>query len=133
MQDLYGTTADVHSRKVFTGRSIAHGHRTRAQRALAAADVFDGKATVDDFTQRQVAALFRISVPSVQKARRVNGDRVKRWQIEQGESLNGVMPNGNANGLTRAWLRASSAERAALGRVVGIDAIWDRAIAPNIV
>ena len=132
--DLHGSAAGVQPpRELFTGRNVAHAHRTAAQRALLAADLFDGKAGIIKPTQRQVAAVAGVSVPSVQKARRVNGNGLARERIRLGASLNEVVPAGNGNGLAKAWRKASSAERAALGRIVGIDAIWDRAIAPNIV
>jgi hypothetical protein len=115
---------------VVSGRNIAHVRRTAAQRALLAADILDGKVRLEDLTQLQLAAILHVSVPSIQTARRINGNAALRDKIASGIALNAVMPTGN--GLVKAWHDASALERAGLARIVGVDEIWDTAIEPVI-
>ena len=113
---------------IVTGRSIAHTKRTAGQRALLAADILAGKVRIDKPTMKQVASLLHVSVPYVQAALRINGDHRTRERIARGTAFNQVKPNG----LSRAWAKASPAERAQLGQLVGPDVIWDEAVSPAI-
>lgn len=113
-----------------TGRDIAHRPRTVAQRALLAADLLAGKIRVEGLTQLQIAAVCRVSVPSIQMAKRINGNTVIRDKIASGVALNAVMPA--SNGVVAAWTQASASELAGLGRIVGVDEVWNKAIVPAI-
>jgi hypothetical protein len=53
-----------------------------------------------------------------------------RARVAAGELT--IAQAAKANGLYAAWVEASPDEKAALGRIVGVDAIWDNMIQPSI-
>ena len=77
----------------------------------------------------------RTSNPTVALAARVFG--VSEPLIR--EALKRRRKNGNGTSapnltvLSRAWSRATPAVRAEFGRVVGVNVVWDDAVAPNLI
>lgn len=71
--------------RIVIGRSLAHGKRDPAERALLGADLFRGRCVLGRLTVRQLAALTGASVPYVTAAIRVAADPGRRRQVERGE------------------------------------------------
>jgi len=109
-------TSPAHLRHI-TGQYLARAHLTRRQRARLAAELANGAAVLSPPTVKQAAALARVSVFDVSKARR-----------------NGKPGNGRSNGHEETLAdhigRCSPAERLEAGRKVGPAVIWDTMISP---
>lgn len=69
-----------------------------------------------------------VSTPYVQFALRLKQETRARVATGELSLLDAV----KANGLLTAWIAATPAEKAALGSIVGVNEIWDRAIFPSI-
>ena len=111
-----------------TGRNLAHSHRSGSQRAGLAAQLVLGEATLVKPTITQIAAVTCVSLPYVQVALKLSQttrDRVVKGELSLPEAA-------RANGLLAAWLTSTPEEKAALGIAVGVNEVWDRAIAPAI-
>jgi hypothetical protein len=111
-----------------TGRNIAHGHRDPGQRGALGAQLVLGEAHHTKPTILQVAAILHVSVPYVRLA--LDLQPGTRARVAAGEIS--LSTAAQANGLLASWIAATPEERAALGIAVGVDRIWDGAIAPSI-
>jgi hypothetical protein len=101
-----------------TGQYLARAALTRRQRAKLAAALSKGTTVVAPLTVKQSAALARVSVADVSKAR-------------NGKHGNG-RSNGHAESLADHIARSSPAERLAAARIVGPAELWDTMISPVI-
>jgi hypothetical protein len=111
-----------------TGRNLAHAHRSASERAALAAQLVLGEARLVKPTITQVAAITLVSLPYVQVALKLS--ETTRYRVVKGELS---LPDAaRANGLLSAWLTSTPEEKAALGVAVGVNAVWDEAIAPAI-
>jgi hypothetical protein len=111
-----------------TGRNLAHAHRSASERAAIAAQLVLGEAELVKPTITQIVPVAHVSKSYVRFALELTPatrDRVAVGEITLSEAA-------KANGLLSAWLAASSAEKVALGAVVGVNAVWDEVIAPSI-
>jgi hypothetical protein len=99
-----------------TGQYLAKAHLTKRQRAKLAADLTTGTAVINPLTVKQAAAVARVPVFNVSRARR-NGKR-------------GNGRNGHGESLAEHFARCTEAERAEAARAIGIDVVWDRMISP---
>jgi hypothetical protein len=113
---------------LITGRNLAHAHRDAGERAGIAAQLILGEATLIKPTIVQTAAIARVCIPYIQTALHLKA--ATRLRVATGTLS--LVDAAKANGLLVAWLAASSDEKAALGSIVGVDAIWDSVISPAI-
>jgi hypothetical protein len=111
-----------------TGRNIAHVRRDASQRAGIAAQLVLGEIELIKPTVVQTVAIAHISQPYINFALRLSAET--RARLAAGELS--LADAAKANGLLTAWLAATPTEQAALGAVVGVNKIWDAAIAPLI-
>jgi hypothetical protein len=123
-----GNGAPIGPPFLVTGRDIAHSHRTPSQRAALAAQLVLGEAKLTKPTITQVVEIVRVSGPYVRFAMRLKENT--RERVGDGELP--LAAAARANGLLAAWLDATPEEQAALGTAVGVNAIWNCAIAPSI-
>jgi hypothetical protein len=129
-QFVVDTTSSVNfnsGRPIF-GRDIAHSHRSAGERAALAAQLIVGERTLCQPTATQVGPIVRASLPYIHIARLLKP--ATRMRVARGELS--LVEASKANGLLEAWYSASPDERAALGSVVGVDAVWDAVISPAI-
>jgi hypothetical protein len=111
-------TSAAHQHHI-TGQYLARAHLTRRQRTRLAAELANGAAVLSPPTVKQAAALARVSVFDVSKARR-NGKHSNRRS------------NGHEETLAAHMERTSPAEWQSAARIYGVDRIWDQMIAPVI-
>jgi len=126
-RDLYPATGlpvntsparGISSPRLISAQTIAKGHWQPHQRAREAAAWISGRAHVKPTTVL-ASKVFGVSVPLIRNAlRRENG--------------NGTLAPTNLTLLGRAWNRATPAERAEFGRAIGVNVVWDEAVAPNL-
>ena len=110
---------------VVTGQQIARSHWDQRYRVRLAAGWRLSLVRVEPPTTKMAAEVFGVSAPEVAAAieelapavteRKANGNSVPALDL-----------------LLHHWRRASSEERAAFGRAVGVSVLWDCAINPNI-
>jgi hypothetical protein len=98
-----------------TGQYLARNQLGKRPRARLAADISAGKVIVTDFTIKQLANICRVSIPYIAKARQ--GGRKLQDPVAR---------------LLRDWDTATSEQRVAFARIVGVDQVWDAMIAPVI-
>jgi len=113
------TSAPEHPVRRVSGRSLAHAHLNRRQRAKLAAALVDGSAEIFPPTVKQAAMLAAVPVVAVTQARRGNGNGRSKLK-HNGETL------------AEHIARSSPAERIEAARAVGIDTLWDSMISPVI-
>jgi hypothetical protein len=97
-----------------TGQYIAKAHLTRRQRVKLAVALSKGAAVVAPLTVKQAAAVMKVSMFGVSKARH-----------------NGKRANGHES-LAEHIARSTAAERLEAARSYGVDRLWDTMIAPVI-
>jgi hypothetical protein len=115
-----------------TGRYFAHNHLSKVKRAFLGTDVKAGKAQPVELTDKQIAALVGVSVPYLAAAEHVALEQPHlRPAIEGGFKplLDAVPPPGRAERLATMWATASADERRAFVKMVGVDAMFDVAVA----
>jgi len=115
-----------------TGRNLAHARRTAVERALAAADLHVGRLSLVEPTVIQAAALARVSVGYAHAAIAIVNDAKARAAVIRGRIPLLVASWSGSESLANHFLRSSRQERAALSETVGLDAIWDECVVPNI-
>jgi len=111
-----------------TGRWIAHASLNASERAAVGAQLVLSEAQLVRPTATQVGAILHVSAPYLGLALKLapeTRDRVAMGELSLTDAAKG-------NGLVTAWLVATPDERCALGRAVGIDAIWDASIEPSL-
>jgi hypothetical protein len=108
------------SSRLISAQSIAKARLQPRQRARLAADWVDGSAQIKP-TIALAARVLRVSVPLIYEALK-----------HQRNNGNGTSAPTALVRLSQAWDRATPAERAAFGRAIGVDVIWDDAIALNL-
>jgi hypothetical protein len=102
---------DDHPREV-SGQFLARNRLSARDRARLAADIIGGQVTIRNLTYRQTARLCRVSEPYIAAVRRP--------------------PPSACDLLVQHWDAATGAERIEFARRVGVDRIFDTAIAPVI-
>ena len=95
-----------------SGQFLARNRLNARDRARLAAGIIGGEVTIQDLTVRQTARLCRVSEPYVAAVRRP--------------------PPSACDLLVRDWNAATGAERIEFARRIGVDRIFDGAIAPVI-
>jgi hypothetical protein len=113
-----------------TARNAAHGHRTAAERAFAAADWVLGRIDVVKPTERLAGFAFHVSAPYVRAALAISKDPVLRSQVVN-ERLP-LLKAANSESLVSRFVRATPAEWLEVARTIGADVIWDAMIIPII-
>src|SRR5262249_54001971 len=103
-----------------SGRSLAHTHLTRRQRAELAADLVEGRVEIRP-TTKQAADLTGVPPAEVTKARRANGNGKSRRPSSKATET-----------LADHIARSSPAERIEAARTLGPSLIWDSMIDPVI-
>jgi hypothetical protein len=128
---LFKPQTPLTSTQAITGRNIAHSPRGATQRAVLAAELVLGERLLVDPTILQSAAVCRVCRPYVQAV--LKADAGLRAELVAGTAEIGELlrPAGERE-LAQAWHAASPRERAAFGAHVGIDELWDDAIAPAL-
>jgi hypothetical protein len=112
-QSIYqGTPTPQEPARHVTGQYLAKNRLNARDRARLAAGIIGGQVTVRNLTVRQTARLCRVSETYV-AALKATTDR-------------------RADLLVRDWNAATDAERIEFARRVGVDRIFDGAIAPVI-
>jgi hypothetical protein len=110
------------------GRDIAHSHRSAGERGAVAAQLSLSERQLVQPTAKQAALILHASAPYVHIARLLKP--ATRAKVARGEIS--LTQAAKTNGLYEAWLLASDEEKAALGVAVGVNTVWDEAIAPSI-
>jgi hypothetical protein len=105
------------SRKI-SAQSIAKSHWQPQERARHAADWVSGNAQIKP-TVALASRVLGVSEPLIREA-------LKRHH-HNGNST----PTALAR-LSQAWARATPTERAEFGRAIGVNVVWDDAVAPNL-
>jgi hypothetical protein len=133
------TTVKVEPR-VMKGSSLAWAKRGAALRALDAADLYLGRARLGGLTKRQAATLARVSVTYLEYALAVAKKKVLRNDVKDGylplaDAATKARPLTlpKSTNLIKAYAKATAEERLELGRVVGVDRVFDETIAPTLV
>ncbi len=103
------STAFLTTRLPVTGEYLAKNKLTARARARLAADILDRRAEISELTVTPVARLCRVSVPTINAARRSPSDK-----------------------LVKAWNEAGKSDRVQFAHRVGIARVWDDAIAAAI-
>jgi hypothetical protein len=120
-------------RPTITGRDIAHGKRTVAERALGAADNHLGRIAVVEPTIGQAADLWRVCRPYVAAAVRIADDDAARAAVLAGETpILDVAKAANTETLAQHFARTTPAEWLEAARVIGPANVWDHMIAPLV-
>jgi hypothetical protein len=122
-----------------TGRNIAQAHRTPSQLAGLAGQWVLGEAAVAPPTIKQAARLFQVCVPYVNEALELTADQradlvagcltvrfLRNWPDRT------ICWSSPPDLLVSTWGLAGDAERIEFARRVGVDRIFDAAIAPVI-
>ncbi len=118
-----------------TGRNLAHGKRSVAQRAFIAADLHRGRASLMSPTIRQAAILANICVPYVAAAVVIADDLDTRGAVLTGDVslLDAAKTKKHpAESLAEHMQRATHAEWLEAARTIGTAPIWDYMISPLI-
>jgi hypothetical protein len=110
------------------GRFLAHARLTASRRAGLAAQLVLNELRLFKPTIRQATAITHVSPAYAQLALRMQP--ATRAKVAWGQ-LN-LIQASKMNGLFEAWLTASPDEKAAFGVAVGVNEVWDEAIAPSI-
>jgi hypothetical protein len=118
------TTAQI------SGRNLAHGHRSKAERVLTAADLIDGRLVLIKPTATQAAKLLDISLPYVFAATKVAWSPERRRAVLAGEVPLYRVADGES--LADRFRRASRGERLLAAHELGPELIWDQMIAPIV-
>jgi hypothetical protein len=116
--------------QAISGRNIAHGHRSKAQRAAIAAQLHLGEIALERPTVTQVRDLCGVSVKYIQAALRADPEH-RRLLAADALSIPQVDPPASVS-LARQWRAATAAERAAFAKRVGVDRLWDQSLAPAL-
>jgi len=112
-------TAPVRSTRLISAQSIAKAHWGPRQRAREAAAWVSGRAQIKA-TVALASTVFNVSEPLIH-------DALKREK----NVTSTLLPTALFH-LGWAWDRATPAERAAFGRPIGVNIVWDDAVAPNL-
>jgi hypothetical protein len=113
-------TVNLLALRKISAQSIAKGHRQPRELARLAADWVSGSAQVKP-TIALASRVFHVSEPLIRgelRHHRGNG--------------NGTSAPTALFRLSQAWNRATPAERAEFGRAIGVNVVWDDAVAPNL-
>src|SRR4051812_31391556 len=94
-------------------RNLAKAERSIEERAYLATLWLKNLLDIDRRTGALASAIFEISSATISRA--LAEDRATTVEL-----------------LAHHWRHASIEERAAFGRVIGVDCVWDCAIAPNV-
>jgi hypothetical protein len=94
-----------------TGLNLSKGRRTKAQRISLAEAIHAGKVEVTRPTMKQSAALSRVSIADVYRARK---------------------PKPKPLSLAEHLANSSPAERIEAARALGVDVVWDTMILPIV-
>ena len=97
-----------------TGQSLAKGRRTKAQRISLAEALHAGKVEVTKPTLKQSAALARLPVHKIYRARQAR------------------KPKPTTPSLAEHLVNSSPAERIDAARALGVDVVWDTMILPIV-
>jgi hypothetical protein len=125
------TSAPEHPVRRVSGRSLAHAHLNRRQRAKLAAALVDGSAEIFPPTVKQAAMLADVPVVAVTQVRRTNGN----GHADANANASGSGPDQPGyydETLAQHILRSSLAERIEAVRVVGVDVVWDTMVSPVV-
>jgi hypothetical protein len=114
------STSTNGSATVINGRGIHHRKLSRRQRVQLAADLANGAAAVRSLTVKQAAALTRVPVLDVSRARR------------NGKPTNGSNGRNGHETLAEHIARCSATERLEAARVIGPVELWDTMIEPIV-
>jgi hypothetical protein len=138
---LFNPKYDPTSIPTITGHALARGHRTASQRAGLAAQLVAGERVLTKPTIKQVASLLRVSRHYVTAALKTTPagraclvSRARYLTVPEPNKPSPPEPNkpSPCDLLVRDWNAATDAERIAFARRVGVDRIFDGAIAPVI-
>jgi hypothetical protein len=113
-----------------SGRAFAHRRRTASQRAGLAAQLVLGEGVLANPTVKQAASLLQVSRPYVQVA--LKATTGQRENLVSGRLTVSRLKPSPCDLLVRDWNAANDAERVEFARRVGVDQIFDTAIAPVI-
>jgi hypothetical protein len=113
-----------------TGRAIARRRRSTSQRAGLAAQLVAGEVVLTKPTIKQVAGLLRVNRHYVREALKATTDR--RANLVSGRLTVPQLKSSACDLLVRDWNTATDADRIEFARRVGVDRIFDGAIAPVI-
>ena len=97
-----------------TGQNLAKGRRSRQQRRYLAEHLAAGKVELTKPTLKQAAALARVSVAEIYRARHAR------------------KPKPTPPSLADQLRTASPAELCEAAKAIGIDVVWDTMIAPLV-
>jgi hypothetical protein len=118
-----------------SGRSLAHGKRSVAERAFLGADLHSGRVDLVCPTIKQSACLVHVCVPYVAAAIVVGDDQAARDAVIAGElTLPEAAKASNVGSISLAehFARATPDEWLEAARVIGPGVIWDTMIAPLV-
>lgn len=116
-----------------SGRNIAHGKRTVAERALGAADLHLGRVSLAEPTVGQTAVLWKVCVPYVAAAIAIADDRGARAAVLAGETtLLDAARSASRETLAEHFARTTPAEWLEAACVIGPARVWDHMIVPLI-
>jgi hypothetical protein len=121
------------NRPTITGRHLAHGKRTVAERALLAADLHLDRIVLTNPTVKQCAALAGVCVPYVAAAVTIANDQAAREAVLAGEiALLDAANAATRETLTAHFARSTPEEWLEVARVMGPAAVWDYMVAPLV-
>jgi hypothetical protein len=140
MKTQYTTPAvGATSPRTIAGASLAHSKRPAFLRALDAADLCVGAALLEQPTNRQAAAMAKVSTTYLDLALAIAAKPLLRAAVEAGglslkEAAAHARPAAlpKPSSLIEALAHASDVELAEAGHVIGVNKIWDRMIGPNV-
>jgi hypothetical protein len=116
-----------------SGRNIAHGHRTAAERGLLSGDVHLGRISPVKLTVKQCATLCGVSVPYTAAAVLIADDPAARAAVLAGEqTLLDAAKKITPETLAEDFKRASRIERLEAAHALGPTILWDEMIAPLV-
>ncbi len=116
-----------------SGRDIAHGKRTAAERSFLAANLHRNRTVLFSPTVKQCAALVGVCVPYVAAAVAIAKDYAKREAVLAGEvTLLDAAKALTSESLAEHFARATPTEWLDAARVIGPAVIWDRMVAPLV-
>jgi hypothetical protein len=123
--DNYTSTAlavNPPSLRRISAQSIAKCHWQPQEKARRAADWVAGITHVKP-TVALASRVYRVSEPLIREA-------LKRQRHHH--NGNGTSAPTALVRLNQAWARATPVERAEFGRAIGVNVVWDDAVAPNL-
>jgi hypothetical protein len=130
---LYQQNSPQFNPLTVTGRNLAHGRRSTAERALIAADLHRNRVDLISPTVKQAAALAGVCVPYAAAAVLVADDQALRDAVLAGEvSLFDAVRSNASESLVAHFRRSSVEEWRECAREIGPALIWDHMLAPIV-